>query len=288
MSETLETRPHPIAPIALTALPPRDWAAAGAALERDGAIRLKGALTPESFAKVEAAVEASLANPSPKAVRFYPNEPAKFFEDRGSQQAGLVREIGLDTMVRALWGVDRLWHMGEQLFWKEGGEARRTPWHQDTSYLRMMGGQLIACWISLDALPKEHALEFIRGSHKGALYNGSAFAAHDDTAPLYKQSRLPRLPDIQATRAAFDILSWDIDPGDILIFHLGCLHGGAGTTPGLRRRTISMRFMGPDVVFDGRPRDEVGAQAGNDAAMAGVYAGLAHGAPFPKGHMAEV
>src|SRR5436190_22900199 len=41
----------------LSALPPRDWAAAGAALDRDGAILLEGALTPPAFAKVEAAVE---------------------------------------------------------------------------------------------------------------------------------------------------------------------------------------------------------------------------------------
>jgi ectoine hydroxylase-related dioxygenase (phytanoyl-CoA dioxygenase family) len=178
--------------------------------------------------------------------------------------------------------------MGEQLFLKDGGASRRTPWHQDTSYLRMMGGQLVACWISLDPLPKAHALEFVRGSHKGVLYNGSAFAADDDTKPLYRRSRLPRLPDIQAQRERFDILSWDVSPGDILVFHLGVLHGGAGTTPGLRRRTISLRFMGPDVVFDGRPRDEVGAQEGNDAAMASVYAGLRHGDPFPKGHMVEL
>jgi hypothetical protein len=274
--------------VPLSALPARDWAAAGAALERDGAIRLDGALTPEAFARVAEAVELSLANPSPTAKQFYPDEPARFFEDRGMRHAGVVREIGLDTMMRALWGVDRVWYMGEQLFLKDGGEARRTPWHQDTSYLRMMGSQLVACWISLDALPKEHCLEFVRGSHKGVLYNGSAFAAHDDTAPLYKHSKLPRLPDIQAARGDFDILSWDVNPGDIIVFHLGALHGGAGTAPGLRRRTVSMRFMGPDVVFDGRPRDEIGAREGNDTAMAGIYAGMKHGDAFPKAHMPEL
>jgi hypothetical protein len=178
----------------LSALPPRDWAASAAELERDGVVMLKGALTPDALAKVEAAVEWSLAHPSPTAVRFYPGETATFFEDRGRNHAGLVRETGLDTMLTALWGVDRMWYLGEQLFLKEGGEARRTPWHQDTSYLRMVGSQLVACWISLDALPKEHCLEFVRGSHQGELFNGSAFAAHDDTAPLYKRSRLRACP----------------------------------------------------------------------------------------------
>lgn len=266
----------------LAELPPRDWQATAADLGRDGVVMLKGALTPDAFARVEAAVEWSLAHPSPTAVRFYPGETATFFEDRGKSHAGLVREIGLDTMLSAIWGVDEMWYLGEQLFLKEGGSARRTPWHQDTSYLRMMGSQLVACWISLDALPREHCLEFVRGSHQGVMFNGSAFAAHDDTAPLYKRSKLPRLPDIQAERAAFDILSWDVDPGDIIVFHLGTLHGGAGTSPDLRRRTVSLRFLGPDVVFDGRPRDEVGAQEGNDAALASTYAGLTPGDPFPK------
>jgi hypothetical protein len=267
----------------LSALPPRDWAAAGRTLAEDGVVRLDGALNASALAAVERAVDHSLANPSPNAVNFYPNEEAKFFEDTGQNYRPLVKEIGLDSMVGALWsGEDSMWYMGEQLFWKEGGHARRTPWHQDTSYLRMRGQQLIACWITLDPLPKEHCLEFVRGSHKGTLYNGSSFSANDDTDPLYKQSPLPRLPDIQANRGDFDIVSWDLTPGDIIVFHLGILHGGGGTSPGLRRRTASLRFMGPDVVYDGRVRDTRGAQAGNDAALNPVYAQMKDGDPFHK------
>ena len=64
-------------------------------------------------------------------------------------------ETGIDTTVAALWGEERMWYLGEQLFLKENGFSRRTPWHQDTSYLRMMGSQLVACWVSLDPLAKE-------------------------------------------------------------------------------------------------------------------------------------
>ena len=244
-------------------------------------VHLAGALDRDAITMMEEAIEWSLANPSPNAVRFYPDENATFFEDTGQNHLDVVRRAGIDTMVSALWGgVDEMWYLGEQLFLKEGGTSRRTPWHQDTSYLRMRGSQLVACWISLDPLPKEHSLEFVRGSHQGTLYNGSAFAADDDTAPLYKQSRLPRLPDIERRRSEFDILSWDNEPGDVLVFHLGMLHGGAGTQPGIRRRTVSLRFLGPNVAFDGQPRDEVGAQEGNDAAMAALYGSLRDGDPF--------
>ena len=146
----------------------------------------------------------------------------------------------------------------------------------------MRGDQLVAVWTCLDALPKAHCLEFVRGSHRGELFNGSAFDARDDTSPLYTRSPLPRLPDIQAQRDDFDILSWDVARGDLIVFHLGILHGGAGTASGMRRRTVSRSFLGPDVVFDGRMRDYRDAQAGNDVALAGFYAGMRDGDPFRK------
>jgi ectoine hydroxylase-related dioxygenase (phytanoyl-CoA dioxygenase family) len=249
-------------------------------LADDGVVLLKGALDADAFQLVEEAFAHSIANPSPAAVRFYPDEDATFFEDTGQHHLQMCKDAGIVDIVRGLWGVDDVWYLGEQLFLKEGGSSRRTPWHQDTSYLRMMGTQLVAVWVSLDPLPKEHCLEFVRGSHLGTLYNGSAFSPHDDTSPLYKQSSLPRLPDIQAERDQYDIVAWEVEPGDLVVFHLGMLHGGAGTAPGLRRRTLSLRFLGPDVVFDGRPRDDVGAQEGNDAALAPMYGGLQHGQPF--------
>lgn len=264
----------------LDALPQRDWAAAGATLRADGVVFLPGAVNREALDALASAVEESFAHPSDGAVNFYPQEPARFFQDRGQNFLPLVRRIGLDTMVEALWDEPQLWYMGEQLFLKDGGHSRRTPWHQDTSYLRMRGEQLIACWISLDPLPRELCLEFVRGSHRGLLYNGSSFAAHDDTEPLYGNSPLPRLPDIQADREQYDIVSWDVTPGDIIVFHLGILHGGGGTRPGMQRRTASLRFMGPDVVYDGRVRDHRGAEAGNDAALSGVYSQLKDGQPF--------
>jgi ectoine hydroxylase-related dioxygenase (phytanoyl-CoA dioxygenase family) len=59
-----------------------------------------------------------------------------------------------------------------------------------------------------------------------------------------------RLPNIEAERARWDIVSWAVEPGDVLVFHPGMLHGGAPTSPGSRRRTLSlslatMRFYTP-------------------------------------------
>ncbi len=38
-------------------------------------------------------------------------------------------------------------------------------------------------------------------------------------------------------------------PGDVMVLHLGSLHGGGATRPGMRRRYLTLRFIGDDVVW---------------------------------------
>jgi ectoine hydroxylase-related dioxygenase (phytanoyl-CoA dioxygenase family) len=141
------------------------------------------------------------------------------------------------------------------VFLKEGGESRRTPWHQDSSYLPIDGPDIAVMWISFEPVAKENALELVRGSHRGVTYDGSRFDINDDTAPLYGKDALPRLPNIEAERASWDIVSWAVKPGDVLVFHTGMLHGGAATHGNIRRRTLSLRFFGDESFYKLRPTD---------------------------------
>jgi ectoine hydroxylase-related dioxygenase (phytanoyl-CoA dioxygenase family) len=124
-----------------------------------------------------------------------------------------------------------------------------------------------------DPVPRGDSLEFVRGSHRGVLYNGSRFELGDDTAPINPSSPLPRLPDIEADRGAFDIVSFAVEPGDVVIFHPAMLHGGAPTHGDQRRRTLSLRFFGEDAVYDRRE-----GYAG--PRIAGFHERMAHGDPF--------
>ena len=69
---------------------------------------------------------------------------------------------------------------------------------------------------------------------------------------------MPRLPDIEAERAAnseaWDVLSWAVEPGDVILLHPACLHGGApvdAQTP--ERRTLALRFFGDDATYRALP-----------------------------------
>jgi hypothetical protein len=225
-----------------------DWEQARAQFARDGVVFLPQVL---DAAQLEAALEAwrwSLANPA-LGGRVAQATDSTFYQDlynprvldgyRPMLEASPVPEI-----CARLWGTDAVWFMYEQVFLKEGGETRRTPWHQDGSYLPIAGLDTAVAWITFDPLSKADSLEFVPGSHRGTLFNGSSFALEDDTAPLFPNSDLPRLPDIEAERDRWEIVSWPVTPGDIIIFDVATLHGGAATHADQRRRTLTLRFFG--------------------------------------------
>ena len=149
-----------------------------------------------------------------------------------------------------------VWYLAEELFAKEGGQVTNTPWHQDSSYTPLRGSHWANVWISFESLPAHNAISMVRGSHRGPRYNG--IVHHNLPAPLYPDSDLPRLPDVEADLArdpeSWDMVSWDTEPGDIIFVHPGALHGGApvdAATPD--RHTLVLRFFGDDATYDPLP-----------------------------------
>lgn len=255
-----------------------DWTALREAYRRDGVVKLPRALDAVQLAETLAAYEWSLANPGPGASRDRHTPGVTFYNDLFNPEAltgyrAMLQASPIPGYVAELWRTPDVWFFYEQVFLKEGGEVRRTPWHQDSSYLAIAGEDLAVVWIPFDPLDAGDSLEFIRGSHRGTLYNGSSFKPGDDTAPLHPGSSLPRLPDIEATRSEWDIVSWPAEPGDLIVFHPNTLHGGAPTHAGMRRRTLTLRFFGERAVYD--PRD-----GGAGPPIKGFHQRMRKGDPF--------
>ena len=248
------------------------------AYARDGVVHIPGALDAKALAEAQAAYDWSLAHPGPLASNIRQATDATFYQDLYNPDclAGyrtMLEASPIPALVADLWDGGDVWFMYEQVFLKEGGEARRTPWHQDSSYLAVAGEHLAVAWITFDPCAKEDSLEFVAGSHRGRLYNGSRFDLDDDTAPTHPNASLPRLPDIEATRDQWDIVSWPVEPGDLVIFHPKTLHGGAPTHPGARRRKLTLRFFGGDAVYDPR-------EGGAGPRVKGFHERMAAGEPF--------
>ncbi len=242
-------------------------------LATDGAVVVRNLFNTEQLRRVRQSYDYGIAHPSPQAKRVYPGTADEHFNEYGNpdnieQYLVLIKDLGLADFAAALWDSEHVWFLGEELFMKKGGKAGRSPWHQDTSYMPAHGPHLLNIWISFEKLPKRNALEFVRGSHLGAQYDGTSYTdPTDPTKPLWGDGSWPRLPDIEAERAqdsaSWDVISWDLEPGDALVFHSGILHGGAPVTPDCpERQTLVFRFFGDKLFY--RPLPSTQPDFGHD------------------------
>ncbi len=230
------------------------------AYAEDGVVFISGALDARTLQLTETCFNWTLENPGPGAGPVLLGTPGTFYQDQANPDSfPAYRELLCDTPLAdipaALFGCTDIWLMYEQIWLKEGAATRRTPWHQDLPYLPAAGDHLAVLWTCLDAVEKEQSLEFVRGSHKGPLYNPTAFNPDDIAANLFDGPDWPPLPDIDAVPEDFPILSWAMQPGDVIVFHPATLHGGAPTREGIRRRSLSLRFFGEDAWCAARPHD---------------------------------
>ncbi|HUO88865.1 MAG TPA: phytanoyl-CoA dioxygenase family protein, partial [Rhizomicrobium sp.] len=129
----------------------------------DGVVLLRGALDKRALADALAAYDWSLANPGPGASRIRQHGDALFYQDLynpGCTEAyrPMLEASPLTGIIAGIWGTPDVWFMYEQVFLKEGGESRRTPWHQDSSYLAVDGEDLAVAWITFDAVSAADSL----------------------------------------------------------------------------------------------------------------------------------
>ena len=109
------------------------------------------------------------------------------------------------------------------------------------------GHQTLSLWIPLDEVPKERCPEFIAGSHRwDRFFRPQRFNGQ----PLNEGDTHEAVPDIDANRDDYDILSWPMAPGDAIAFGYRTLHGApANQSKTPQRRAFSLRLVGTDAVY---------------------------------------
>jgi len=167
----------------------------------------------------------------------------------------------------------------DQMFYKPAGRIAPSAWHQDTCYYNVDGDQLVRAWVCVDPAPRDTSIEVLRGSHRwnvtyrppvgmdpaadpqGAKTSEQRFEAGEVLIgpeafeqwtyfDSYLDASLPKLPNIESNRDSFDILGWDYEPGDVLLFHGHAVHSARGNVdlPHPRRAHASL-WAGPDVHY---------------------------------------
>lgn len=224
---------------------------------RDGAVVVRGALSAEQVALATEAIEAVLADPSPLAITASrPDDPGSFTEDfRNWERVPALRTLALDAGLGALAAelmgsaTARLYH--DHVLVKEPGTRQRTPWHQDQPYFNVDGSQTVSFWMPVDPVPEDGSLELVAGSHDGTWYTPRTFA--DEAAKWFPEGQLAELPDIDGEPERYRVLRWALEPGDLVAFSMLSIHGAPGFVGPGRRRVLSLRYLGDDVVHAPRP-----------------------------------
>jgi ectoine hydroxylase-related dioxygenase (phytanoyl-CoA dioxygenase family) len=139
--------------------------------------------------------------------------------------------------------VVRLYH--DHMLTKEPGTRQRTPWHQDQPYYNIDGRMNCSMWISVDPVERQSTLEFVAGSHAGPWLMPRSFMSNE--AKWFPEGALADLPDVESARAKFPIIGWELEPGDVVCFHMLTLHAAGGLRGTRPRRVFSVRFVGDDV-----------------------------------------
>ena len=220
-----------------------------------GAAVLRGVFEPW-VAGARTAIEENMTAPSWRERTYRPDDgSAAFFQDlcvwdQFPGYRALVEESPMAAIAARLMRSDtsRLFH--DHILVKEPGNSIVTPWHQDQPYYLVEGAQTVSFWVPLDPIPRERTIEYVAGSHRwGKSFRPQRFNGES----LYEGDTSETVPDIDADRDAFDILGWEMAPGDAVAFSFSTLHGAPANASETRRRVVSVRWVGDDARFVQRP-----------------------------------
>lgn len=259
---------------------------------RDGVVCLRGALSPEWVAQVKEAVDeaerrfsdaagAGTSEPTTERSILHPlNQLGDMlsemgaeilYEDKadgGSEADGqfilvnnavldypAVQRLAIDSplghLAGQLFGANKVNFLFDQIFIKQPGATTRTAFHQDQGYFHVDGEQVASFWTAAEPVAKENgAMGYVRGSHHWAMHAPNVFVGQT----VMDAKGLPTLPDIEGNEDNYDIVYFDVEPGDVIVHHYRLVHGSRGNTSLDRtRRAVSLRFAGNDATVLHRP-----------------------------------
>jgi ectoine hydroxylase-related dioxygenase (phytanoyl-CoA dioxygenase family) len=232
---------------------------------KDGAIRLPGVFN-DWVEPLRRGFQRNIDNPEEYAFPCESNpagKPGSFFDSycnwqRIPEYLDFLQSSCAASMAGQFTNSKFVRFFHEHAFQKSAGTQQATPWHQDIPYYCVDGQKTISVYVSLDYSPKNVAVQFLKGSHRWsrlfhprAFLDGSNF--DQQHAVVNSQTFTEPVPDDAIARGDYGILSWDLEPGDVILFDFRTLHGTTDAEVKSTRRAFSTRWLGDDVTYCERP-----------------------------------
>lgn len=242
----------------------------------DGVVKIPGVIEPDRIEAVLELADRQLADPGAWITDTNPGRGTnRLFTTRylwrdDEAMRSFVFDSGVASIAAQVMGASTVRFYFDHLLVKEPGTADPTPWHQDIPYWPFLGERICSVWVSCtETTVAESSLEFVRGSHRWGKY--FAPKSFDGEANWTADFEGEECPDIEADRDAYDIVGFDVQPGDAIVFSSWILHGAQGNAGDHRRVAISTRWLGDDATWSPHPGCDPTVTQAHTTAQPGTY-----------------
>jgi len=232
------------------------------AYEEDGGVCLRGVMDPAWLARLAEGAEEALRDHGPHHYIQSAADDAGFFYTEYFLWRRLApfRDFALHSpggeIAACLTRSREVHFFMDGLFVKEPKTERPSAWHQDQVYYPIDGRKVVIMWFPLDPVAADTALRVVKGSHRWGQPFSAVMLKNDDAVIQQDQGHV-RPPDFDAEPERYQILSWDVEPGDCIAFHGMAVHGARGNASAARRRrAVSTTWLGDDTVMGYRSEIE--------------------------------
>ena len=228
----------------------------------NGVTVIRNAIDSHWIKEMQTAIDTILANPGLASIEYTPKEnTGRYYGDfflwrRNKSFKNFAFQSNLPELASKILDSKYINFFYDQLLVKEPKTIEPTPWHHDLPYWPIRGNHIISFWVGFDKVTKNTgAVKYIKGSHKwNKFFAPASFGKDTKFDDIYKEMELEPMPDINSNLEDYELLSWDVNPGDIIVHHPLVIHGSSGNfSSDTRRRGLALRYIGDDVTWDDRP-----------------------------------
>jgi hypothetical protein len=235
-----------------------------AAYWRDGAAIVPGILPLDWIDALREATDELMADPATPGMDFAAGNGPRFFtltyawRYHPTFADWALRGPLIELSRQVLPGARSLTHFFDQIFAREAGATKTTPFHQDQPYSPATEpDHYFRHWVPLEVVTADSgAVRYLRGSHRGPTYRARSFDEANVVASLYDNAEyFEVLPDFAASYDSHDWLVGEVEPGDVILHHPGAVHGTLPATRLVSRRAITNVYADEQVRWAPHPGD---------------------------------
>jgi ectoine hydroxylase-related dioxygenase (phytanoyl-CoA dioxygenase family) len=226
-----------------------------------GVLHLRGVIDAVTVSEVLAAIDHLVAERG--------GEPSRGGMDRLVYRSDeRFRRLAFDSSLAAIagdaTGSDAVRLYFDQIFTREPEAPTAFDWHQDRPYWPVSGDQVCSTWVALTASTVAgSALEFVAGSHRWGVTYRPVFSRPNETADeldaiwpglaAHVASFPERAPAFEEHPERFDVVGFDVEAGDVVVFGPRIVHRSRANITSTRRAAISLRWLGDDARWTPMP-----------------------------------